>query len=207
MGKRIEEWKRELKIHKKLIYISIMFFIIANIINQLAGHYVDKKASAAVSDLILDRLGPLNLSFIFTYGYITLLVIFFTYPLAAKVRELHSAISQFSLLILVRSFFIILTHLRSPLDAVSTDLPTIYGIFNSFSNDLFFSGHVALAFLGFLLFRKEKIGIFFLIASFIMAFTVLAMHVHYSIDVFAAYFITYGSYKAGNWLFSKMNHY
>ena len=76
-----------------------------------------------------------------------------------------------------------------------------------FKNALFFSGHTAVPFLGFLLFRKEKIGIFFLIATIVMALTVLFMHVHYSIDVFAALFITWGSYGIGEWLFRKINHY
>jgi hypothetical protein len=34
-----------------------------------------------------------------------------------------------------------------------------------------------------------------LVSSIILAITVLLMHVHYSIDVLSAYFITYGVYK------------
>lgn len=201
---RVCAWKKEICSHKKLIFISICLFILANVINQIAGHYVDKVASAAVSDLILDHLGPMNLSFLFTWGYICVLVTLFAYPLFFKVKELHTVISQFSLLVLIRSFFIILTHLRAPLDAIRGNLPTIYETF-AFSNDMFFSGHTSICFIGFLLFRKEKIGKFFLIATFVMAFTVLAMHVHYSIDVFAAFFITYGSYKLGKYIFKGMN--
>ncbi len=201
---KFESWKSELREHKKLIFLSIALLIIANIINHIAGRYVDKMADAAVSDLILDHFGPINLNLIFSYGYIIILTTLFAYPLLFKVKELHSVISQFSLLVLIRSFFIILTHLRAPLDAVRGNLPQIYSIF-SFQNDMFFSGHTALAFLGFLLFKEEKIGIFFLIASFVMAFTVLSMHLHYSIDVFAAFFITYGSYKVGDWIFKKVN--
>lgn len=204
--KRVSLWKSELKEHKKLIFLSIFLLIVANIINHFAGTYVDKMADASVSDLILDHLPAINLSFVFAYGYILILIIFFAYPLFFKVKELHTAISQFSLVVLIRSFFIILTHLKAPFDAVRASLPQIYDIF-SFSNDMFFSGHVALPFMGFLLFRKEKIGIFFLIASFAMAFVTLAMHLHYSIDVFAAFFITYGSYQIGNWIFNKIAPY
>jgi hypothetical protein len=39
--------------------------------------------------------------------------------------------------------------------------------------------------------------------SIILASTVLLMHVHYSIDVAAAYFITYGVYVLGNKMFKQ----
>jgi len=39
----------------------------------------------------------------------------------------------------------------------------------------------------------------------VMAATVLLMHVHYSIDVFSAFFITYGIYKIGQRLVAKFD--
>ena len=76
-----------------------------------------------------------------------------------------------------------------------------------YKNDLFFSAHTGIPFLAFLLFNKDNkwISYFFLISSFIMALTVLFMHVHYSIDVFAAYFITYSIYKVTDSIFNKLN--
>jgi hypothetical protein len=44
---------------------------------------------------------------------------------------------------------------------------------------------------------------FFLVMSLVLATTALLMHVHYSIDVFSAFFITYGTYHLGEWLFKK----
>lgn len=203
MGKRFQEWKKEIKRHKKVMVLSLIFFGLANLINHFAGTYADKVAGAATSDLILDHIYLPILSPIFSYGYIIIFTVFFLYPLIFKVSKFHTAISQFSILVLIRSFFVILTHLRAPLGAFRGNLPLIYQTF-SFSNDMFFSGHVALPFMGFLVFRKEKIGKFFLIASIIMAFTVLSLHIHYSIDVFAAFFITYCIYLIGNWIFDKI---
>ena len=61
----------------------------------------------------------------------------------------------------------------------------------NFTKDLFFSGHVSFAFLGYLLLRKEKIiGYLLLASSIFMSFAVLAMHLHYTIDVVAAFFFT-----------------
>jgi membrane-associated phospholipid phosphatase len=108
-------------------------------------------------------------------------------------------------LVMVRSFFITLTHLKIPADAIIVEFPKIYD-FVAFNNDLFFSGHTAIAFLGFLLFIKQKtLRIFFLISTVVMAITVLFMHVHYSIDVFASLFITYGSYKIGEMFFKEID--
>jgi len=75
--------------------------------------------------------------------------------------------------------------------------------FLTYANDLFFSGHVGLPFLGFLIFKDKKIRYFMLSASIILAVTVLLMHVHYSIDVAAAYFITYSIYALGKRLFGR----
>jgi hypothetical protein len=65
----------------------------------------------------------------------------------------------------------------------------------------------AVPFLGFLLFREDNIRYFFLFFSFFMGAVVLLMHVHYSIDVFSAFFITYGTHKVGEKFFNKVNSY
>jgi len=204
-SKWIGEWKKEISTHKDLMILSILIFIIAIIVSFIAGNYVDKAITTPVNDLILDHIPTLNIGFLFVYGIIAILVAIAIYTIFIKVKDFHIVLSQFSLLILVRSFFIILTHLEKPINALPLNhLPKIYDFFN-FYNDLFFSNHTAMTFMAFLIFRKEKIGIFFLIATFVMAVTVLFAHVHYSIDVFASFFITYGIYKFGNWLFSKLD--
>jgi len=193
-------WKQELSSHKYLILLSFGFLIIANIISFLASSYVDKISTAVVPDLILGNIPSLNLDFIFVYGIVAIVLVIFFYSVIFKANELHIIAFQFSLLILVRSFFMVLTHLGQPAGArIITGLPGLLQLL-TFHNDLFFSGHTAIPFMAFLLFRREKIGIFFLAASIIMAIIVLLMHVHYSIDVFAAFFITYGIYKLGEWL-------
>lgn len=198
------KWHDEFIKHKNLILISFVFLAISLILDYLAGNYVSDVTASAVSDIIIDNTTPINLSFIFVYVYATTILLMFLYPLFKQINKFHVVISQFSLLILIRSFFISLTHLKIPSDAIIIKLPLIFNIL-FFQNDLFFSGHTAIPFLGFLLFRKEKIGIVFFIISIIMAITVLLMHIHYSIDVFAAFFITYATYHLGGWLFEKIN--
>jgi len=202
--KRIKRWKEELKNNKLSVLISFIFLITSLILNYVAGSYVDTTNVVIAQDLILDHIPTINLSFLYSYGYAFVILVLFLHPLIVHVRELHIVISQFSLLLLIRSFFMVLTHLGMPTNAIPLNLPVNH-LPLAFNNDFFFSGHTAFSFLGFLLFRKEKIGSFFLISTIVMALTVLFMHYHYSIDVFAAFFITYGSYKLSNWFFSKVS--
>lgn len=204
--KKVESWKTEFKNHKYLITLSIIFLIISLLINVLVGNYTNRAETSTVNDLILDHFGPMNLSYLFLYGYAAVLLFLGLYPLIYDVKRFHVAISQFSLLILIRSFFISLTHLKLPADAIIVFAPKLYNLL-IFQNDLFFSAHTAVPFLGFLMFRGTKAGWFFLISTFVLAGTVLLMHVHYSIDVFAAIFISYGSYKFGEWFFKSINHH
>lgn len=203
MNKKIKEWAKELKKHRYHILISLVFLAITLIINYFAGIYVNKMGLVIASDLILDHIPTVDLTFLYIFGYAIFIAVFFIYTIVFEIKRFDFVISQFSFLVLLRSFFISLTHLKAPAEAIAVNLPHIFNLL-VFTNDLFFSGHTAIPFLGYLLFRKKKIGIFFLIATIVFASTVLLMHVHYSIDVFAAFFITYGSYKFGCWVFRNI---
>jgi len=201
--KGFQDWRNELFEYRFLILLSLIIVVIAGFLDYYSGVYVSSARVADVPDLILDHVGPYDLRPVYIYGYIALIVVLFLYPLVLHIRMLHIVISQFSLLVMLRALFMIFTHLRSPLDAIPVDFPWIFkGL--SFQNDLFFSGHAAIPFLGYLLFRKSKIKYFFLAGSIVMAVTVLLMHIHYSIDVFSAYFIAACSYRIVNRILTKV---
>jgi len=96
-----------------------------------------------------------------------------------------------------------MTHLGAP--AIRLDDFTQIGAIKTldFTKDLFFSGHIAIPLVGFLLIKNKKVKIISLIAAIAMSFGVLAMHVHYSIDVFAAPFIVFGIYYLINKYLNK----
>jgi len=194
---------------KKLL-ISILwgigFFAISLVINYLAGSYATAHVSNPVNDLILDNLPTVDVDGIFIYG----IVAFFLFViglLSFRPRRIPFVLKSFSLFLVVRSFFIILTHLapsvhQAPLDSTSFIVNTF-----TFTGDLFFSGHTGLPFLMALVFWDEKVlRWIFLITAFLFGIVVLLGHFHYSIDVFAAFFITFGIYKISERLFTKDFH-
>jgi hypothetical protein len=195
--KGFRDWVREFLDNWHLIGISLILVAVATYLDYYAGVYVSRTGGMDVPDLILDHVHPIDLSVVFTYGYIATIIMLFSYPLVFHIRTLHRIISQFSLLVTLRSVFMIFTHLETPHNAIPVAFPWIFSKL-SFDNDMFFSGHTAIPFLGFLLFWHSPIRYLFLVGSLIMGMTVLAMHLHYSIDVFAAFFITYGSYRMGD---------
>jgi len=201
--KGFQDWKNELLEYKFLILLSLAGVAVATFLDYFSGVYVSSTEVSEVPDLILDHIGPFDLTFLFVYGYLTIIFTLFLYPLLLHIRKLHVVVSQFTLLVVIRALFMIFTHLQTPVDAIPINFPWIFeGL--SFQNDMFFSGHTAIAFLGFLLFKKRKMRYFFLVGSILMGIAVLVMHEHYSIDVFSAFFITYCSYRIGRVLIRKI---
>ena len=196
----MSEHKMSVRCNWLRIVISLVFLAAALTLNNIAGHYVDGVGTTVSTDIILDNIPVVDLSIIYVYGYALVIVVLLLYPLFFVKNYFHIVVTQLSILICIRSFFITLTHLKPPANAIMVYSTGIIPMF-SFSNDMFFSGHTALPLLGYLLFKGRLIRVFFLFATVSLALTVLLMHAHYSIDIFAAIFITYGSYKLGGWFF------
>ena len=191
--------KHSLSTHKYKLLMSLIFLSAAVAIYAISGDFVSDHNWSAVSDVILNNIGPYNLSFIFVWLLVLVVVVFIAYPLIYQTDKLPYAITILSFFLVIRSVFMLFTHLGAPIDAIKVNAPSLLQ-FLTFTNDLFFSGHTGLPFLGYLIFRKDNkwIKTFMFISSIIMAITVLLMHIHYSIDVLAAFFITYGIYKIGD---------
>ena len=203
LAKRFALWKKDILHHRPQILLSLIFGISALVLSFISGFYVERAGVASPPDLILDHLPVIDLSFLYVWIFLVVLFLFICYPLVYQPTRVHTMIGMLSLFTLIKSGFVILTHLRLPVDAISplTYSPWFYDFF-SFNNYLFFSGHVGLPFLGYLIYHEHKnLRRFFLISSLVLAVTALLMHRHYSIDVLSAYFITYGVYRIGKYVF------
>jgi hypothetical protein len=85
-----------------------------------------------------------------------------------------------------------LLALLNPFKAIGDNSAAVY-----LTKDLFFSGHIATTFLLYLFARRfGKVSRVFLALNLLTLAVVLLAHLHYSIDIIAAYSITYGVYRA-----------
>lgn len=187
---------------------GIALLLVAYLINYKASIYTAGVPVLSVGDLILDHLPTFNLSAIYIFGILLTEIVFFVYPLFFKPELAPFTAKTVAIFYIIRSFFIILTHLGAPenfFQLPQFEEQTYIGRF-FFLNDLFFSGHTGFPYLGALLFWQNKpLRIFLLLMSFAQAATVLLMHIHYSIDVFSAYFITYSIYVVSDKVFNELN--
>ena len=172
----------------------------ALVVNFLAGRMADAAGrNAHVSpDLLLNWLPVVDTSVIYTWGFGAFLGWLIIATLWRERRRAAYIAWVYAILITVRSFFIILTPMKLPPQAIHVEGDPLFqaiGRYLTFRNDLFFSSHTALPFLAFLLYRGTYVRLSFLAFSFMLASAVLLGRLHYSIDVFGAYFITYAVYR------------
>ena len=112
-----------------------------------------------------------------------------------------------ALFTLIRSVFVSLTHMspfptHAIINSVFFNKEAFAGIFTG--NDLFFSGHTGLPFLlALMVWKDKKSRYIFLGFSLLFAVVVLLGHLHYSIDVLAAFFITYTIFDICQFFFKK----
>src|SRR3989344_6352200 len=172
---------------------SILLLAVALVVNFYAGIYATEKASNSVTDIILSNIRVYDVDEIFVYGSI-ILWIFVSLFLILDLKKIPFTVKSISLLVLIRSVFISLTHIGP----FPTQIVIDSNILNkfSFAGDLFFSAHVGLPFLLALVFWDDlRLRLIFIASAIIFAAVVLLAHLHYSIDVLAAFFITFTIYR------------
>ena len=180
---------------------AIILFIGSVFITHYASRYAEIRASGPVDDIILSNTRVYNFEIFFVYVAIMLGLFVITLCLRFT-KTAPFLIKAVSLFVVIRAMFVSLTHIGPfPL---KLELESNLLNFITSGNDLFFSGHTGLPFLIALIFWSHLyIRILFLSASIVLGVTALLSHLHYSIDVFAAFFITYSIYHIAIKLFKK----
>lgn len=184
---------------------GLVLLIIAAFAQGLSARYVVKIKGTAVQDLFLDHLPAWDIDGLII-AFSLLLTFFIIFLVLYKPKYINFAMKSLAVFIIVRAFLISLTHLGANVHQIEFDKNNIgFGLYNLFFNtynDFFFSGHTGIPFLFALIFWQEKIWRNLLIVcSVIAGFFMLVAHIHYSIDVFAAPFMTYSIYSLCTYFF------
>lgn len=203
MYKLTEKYKYHFK-NKEFVataVLSLIFLAGSLAINYFAGIYATVHESSSVTDLVLSNIRVYDVDGIFTYGSM-IFWLFIVYLLLSEPRRIPFTLKSIAIFVLVRSIFITLTHIgpfptQTPIDS------NLIGKF-TFGGDLFFSGHTGLPFLMALLFWENKyLRVLFTVAALLFGVVVLLAHLHYSIDVLSAFFITYTIFHISERIFKK----
>lgn len=185
---------------------SLALLAISLLVQFSVSGYVTRSISEPVTDIILSNTRVYDVTGIFIWGAIILIII----GICIIFKNLNYApfvMKSVALFTLIRSFFVSLTHISPfPTHAIISSEFFNKEVFNGIftGNDLFFSGHTGIPFLLALIFwDNKKLRYVFLGFSIMFAIVVLLGHLHYSIDVLSAFFITFSIFHICKVFFKK----
>jgi len=196
------QWRK--KNFRTNLFLGLVFITVILICFPYFFQYIEQRKGAAINDVVLHLIPPLNVS-----------IPIFILIWSCVIIMLHSAIRNpeicltfliaYIQLCLLRIITISLFPLQAPPGIVILIDPLsnyFYGV-PFISKDLFFSGHTATLFLMFLCNRNKWKKYFFLITCIIVAFLVLVQHIHYTVDVVFAFPFTWLCYFSARFLTNK----
>ena len=185
---------------------SIIMLAVVLYINYNIGLYAFAVASNPVTDIILSNTSQIDVSTIFTAGIIIFMLWTIIYCIYSP-NKIPFIIKSISLFIIIRALFVSLTHIGPFLgpDAIlNGELANLIVGKVSFGADLFFSGHTGVPFLMALILWRERIYRYiFILSSVSFGIIVLIGHIHYTIDVVSAFFITPTIYIIAKYIFKR----
>lgn len=182
--------------------IALLMLAASIFANFFAGSFADEKGITPVTDIILSNTRVYDVDWFFIGGMIA----FFAFMVIWCLRypaQIPYLLKSIALFIAIRSVFITLTHLGPYPDSIHIPNTGILGKVN-FWADLFFSGHTGMPYLmALMLWNHKWIRYGFICVAVFFGIIVLMGHLHYSIDVLAAFFITYTIHHIADVFFKK----
>ena len=193
-----DAWQ-EPRFRNKTIIALILVAIILILLPTFFA-FIEKREGMVLQDFVLDAIPAKDVS-IPTFVVIWSVVLLVFYRIYQSPRLFLVVAYGFILMCLARLLTISLLPLNPPAGIITLKDPIAniaYGGNGIFiTKDLFYSGHTGNMFLFFLCLQHKWDKIIALSASFIVGILVMVQHIHYSIDVIAAYIFTYFIYLGG----------
>jgi hypothetical protein len=162
--------------------------------------FIEKRDGIQFNDRLLRLIPPIDVSGL-TFILIWSMNLFICFRSAQNPEMFLVMLSSLVILCISRMITITLIPLNPPIGLIPLKDPIsslFYGGTEVFiTKDLFYSGHTSTQFLIFLCLKKRNDKIVAFIATIIVGMLVLIQHVHYTIDVLAAFVFTYVIYLLG----------
>ena len=193
------------KERRRSLWEGLFIFALALIFQFYASAYVNRVSSNSVSDFFLNILPVINLNWFIIEG--AFIAIFFSMALIlAKPKYLIFTIKAVAIFIATRAIFIAATHIGIYPGQVNPDAAFFDKLYTGLGLEagFFFSGHTGLPLLMGVIFWDEKLWRYvYMILAALFGIAVLFAHVHYTIDVLAAPYMTYGTFKIAQYFFAE----
>jgi hypothetical protein len=162
--------------------------------------YIEKRDGIQFNDRLLKLIPPIDVSGL-TFILIWSMNLFICFRSAQDPDIFIVMLCSLVFLCISRMITISLIPLNPPIGLIPLKDPIsslFYGGSEVFiTKDLFYSGHTSTQFLIFLCLKKRNDKIAAFCATIIVGILVLVQHVHYTIDVLAAFVFTYVIYLMG----------
>lgn len=196
-------WKSFLRNKRFLTEFIITVFLLILIMTLFSQflQFIEGREGIVLNDPLLNLFNPVNLTWL-TFAVIYLSIILFLSAILLKPYKLMLALQTYGMMVIFRTIAMYLTPLNPPSGIILLNDPFVqmFGKGEIFTKDLFFSGHTATLFLLFLLSENKNLRIIFFISTLVVGVSVLLQKVHYSIDVFAAFFFAFCAFRIINYL-------
>ena len=185
--------------------VALILLGLALVFQFYASAYSSRVSSNFVHDLFLDNVPVIDLNAIIVEGALAAIAGSIML-LLIKPKYLIFSLKAAAIFIATRAVFVAVTHLGIYPGQVNPS----GGFFDSIYVGLglqagfFFSGHTGLTFLMALIFWDERFWRYvYLALAVIFGASVLLAHIHYSIDVLAAPYMTYSIFKLTQYFFAE----
>ena len=190
-----EAWQLRSFRNKTFVALALVAIILLTLPTFFA--FIEKREGMVLQDFVLERLPATDVS-IPTFIIIWSVVLLVFYRIYQNPSIFLVVAYGFILMCIARVLTISLLPLNPPPGLITLKDPIAniaYGGKGIFiTKDLFYSGHTGNMFLFFLCLQAKWDKIFALTAAVLIGILVLVQHIHYTIDVIAAFIFTYFIY-------------